>query len=181
MIPYAIAVMGVSGSGKSTLAEALASALGCEYIEGDAFHSDKAIEKMRNGIALNDDDRWPWLERLGRAAESAIGDDGMAVIACSALKRSYRDCLRNEIKAHIYFVLLTTDKDELARRLNDRSGHFMPVRLLTSQLAALEGPYEDEQAITLDARDPKEKLCDSTIAWLIAQTEQMQSTTKSKQ
>lgn len=166
IMPRAILIMGVSGSGKSTLAALLAATLHCPYLEGDAFHSAENIEKMRAGKPLQDEDRWPWLDCLGAAAASSITANGLVVLTCSALKRSYRERLRRTIQNSVSFVLLTANREELARRLSDRSNHYMPASLLTSQLAALERPEDDEGAIVLDAREPPARLCAAAIAWL---------------
>ena len=164
--PLALIVMGVSGSGKSTLGTALASAIDCPFLEGDDFHSPEAIARMHAGVPLTDDDRWPWLDRLGRALGVEVGNHGIAVASCSALKRAYRDRLRKAIPAPVGFVLVDADRDELLRRLTTRTHHYMPPSLLTSQLDALERPQSDELAITLDARRPAADLCEQTIAWL---------------
>ncbi|WP_316747210.1 gluconokinase, GntK/IdnK-type [Sphingomonas sp. A2-49] len=136
-MPRAIVVMGVSGSGKSTLAARLATHLGCPMLEGDAFHGAANVAKMQAGRPLDDADRWPWLDRLGHAIGAAAAADGMAVAACSALKRSYRRRLRAASFCPLAFVLLDTGRDELARRLAGRTGHYMPVSLLGSQMATL--------------------------------------------
>jgi gluconokinase len=164
--PVAVIVMGVSGSGKSTLGVALAEALGCSFIEGDDYHSTEAIAKMQAGEPLGDGDRWPWLDRLGAAIGAAVTRDGMAVAACSALRRSYRERLIGAIVAPARFVLLDNPREELQRRLGNRPTHYMPPSLLDSQLATLERPGSDEQAITLDASAPVEVLCHDVLGWL---------------
>ena len=166
--PLAVIVMGVSGSGKSTLAAALAGALRCPFLEGDEFHSPEAVQKMRAGTPLTDDDRWPWLERLGRAIGSAATSDGIAVASCSALKKIYRDRLRQSIAVPVHFVLLDPGRDELERRMTARTGHFMPPTLLTSQLNTLERPQPDERALALDGSDSIAASCEQIIAWLTA-------------
>ncbi len=157
--------MGVSGSGKSTLGALLAQKLDCPFLEGDDFHDARAVAKMRAGLPLDDDDRWPWLDRLGSAI-GALAARGPVVAACSALRRGYRQRLREAIPAPTRFVLLDADHDELLRRLNQRSGHYMPASLLDSQLATLERPSADEAIFTLDAAVPPERLCDLAYAWL---------------
>src|SRR5512138_1339879 len=132
--PLALIVMGVSGSGKSTVAAALAGAIGWPFLEGDEFHSPESIERMKKGIPLTDDDRWPWLDRLGRALGATVASHGIAVASCSALKRAYRDRLRETIAVPVCFALLEASREELLHRLTGRSGHFMPPSLLTSQL-----------------------------------------------
>jgi gluconokinase len=166
--PLALIVMGVSGSGKSTLATALADAIGCPFLEGDEFHSPQSVQKMHSGIPLTDDDRWPWLDRLGRALAAAVADHGIAVASCSALKRAYRDRLRTTIAIKTGFVLLDASREELERRMSNRPGHFMPPSLLTSQLDTLERPQSDELALTLDASRPIPESCEQVAAWLRA-------------
>jgi gluconokinase len=164
--PQAIIVMGVTGSGKSTLGAALARALDCPFLEGDDFHSPEAIARMSAGIPLTDDDRWPWLDRLGRAIDAKVVSHGIAVATCSALRRAYRDRLREAISAPVGLVLLDTDREELLRRMTERTHHYMPPSLLTSQLDTLERPQPDEWVIVLDARRPAAALCEQTLAWL---------------
>ena len=166
--PLAVIVMGVSGSGKSTLAAALAGAIGCPFLEGDEFHSPEAVQKMRAGTPLTDDDRWPWLERLGRAIGSSATSDGIAVASCSALKKIYRDRLRQSIAVPVGFVLLDPGRGELERRMSARTGHFMPPALLTSQLNTLERPQPDERALMLDGSDSTDSAVEKAVAWLTA-------------
>lgn len=163
---FAVIAMGVSGSGKSTLGALLARQLDCPFLEGDDFHDPRAIAKMSAGQPLTDDDRWPWLGRLGAAIGEALTSDGCVVAACSALRRRYRERLREAIPAPAHFVLLDAGHDELLRRLTRRSGHYMPAGLLDSQLATLERPGADEAVFTLDAAAPPERLCEMTRAWL---------------
>jgi gluconokinase len=172
--PLAVIVMGVSGSGKSTLGVALAAAIGCPFLEGDDFHAPEAVEKMRAGIPLTDDDRWPWLDRLGSALGSEVARNKIAVAACSALRKAYRDRLRQAIPAPVGFVLMDANPEELLRRLTARTHHYMPASLLTSQLDTLERPQPEhdagrpgEPAIALDATRPVATLCEQTIAWLL--------------
>lgn len=159
--------MGVSGSGKSTLAAALAGALHCPFLEGDEYHSPESVQKMRAGTPLTDDDRWPWLDRLGRAIGTAAAG-GVAVASCSALKKIYRDRLRRSIPVPAHFVLLDPARTELERRMTTRAGHFMPTSLLTSQLNTLERPQPDERALALDGTESIEAACEKVIAWLKA-------------
>lgn len=143
-----LVVMGVSGAGKSTVAAALAERLGGEYLDADDLHSDEARAKMAAGIPLDDDDRWPWLDRV--AARLAVGD-ARPVIACSALRRRYRDRLRTG--ADPVFVHLDGAPEVLARRMGARVGHFMPTGLLASQLATLEPLEADEPGFAVDIDD----------------------------
>jgi gluconokinase len=166
LAPLAIIIMGVSGSGKSTLGKELADALSVPFLEGDVFHTPASIEKMRAGKALTDDDRWPWLDSLGRAIGVAAANSGVVIAACSALKGSYRDRLQEAISAPVCFVLLDGDYEELWHRLSKRTGHFMPAKLLSSQLDTLERPQSDEPAITLDAGQHPCVLREQVITWL---------------
>lgn len=169
--PYAVIVMGVSGTGKSTLGAALAERLGCDFLEGDAFHTPHSVEKMRTGQPLDDDDRWPWLDRIAAELHRAATADGAAVAACSALKRVYRERLSHAVGMPLLFVFLDTgDRDELARRLGGRSGHYMPASLLASQLDALEPPAAEECALTLDAEEAPNRLCAAAADWVDRQT-----------
>jgi gluconokinase len=138
-------VMGVAGSGKSTVGAALARALGAEFVEGDAYHPPENVERMARGIPLTDADRAGWLRalaaRLGEARRAGTG----LVVACSALRRAYRDVLRAEAP-DARFVFLHGPREVIAERLTSRRGHFMPPSLLDSQLATLEAPTPDEGA-----------------------------------
>lgn len=164
--PLAIIVMGVSGSGKSTLGALLAGRLHATFLEGDCFHSEASVAKMRGGIPLTDDDRWPWLDRLGSAMATAVARDGLVVAACSALRRSYRERLADATGTRIVFVLLDAAPPELTRRLGNRPDHYMPASLLDSQLRTLERPSDDEPAFILDASEPPERLCGRVLEWL---------------
>jgi gluconokinase len=158
-----LVVMGVTGSGKSTLAALLAQRLGWPLQEGDALHPQANVDKMAAGQPLDDADRQPWL-RLVAAwidARAAAGEPG--IVTCSALKRAYRDVLRRE---GVRFVHLTGERDLLAQRMQDRSGHFMPPSLLDSQLATLEAPGVDEAAITIDIALVPEAQVAGVLAWL---------------
>lgn len=156
--PVAIVAYGVCGSGKSTFGEALADRLNCRFIEGDDFHPQSNVAKMSAGVALEDTDRWPWLDSLGAAIGAAARRDGIVVVACSALKRSYRDRLGARAGVNTQFFLLDCDRSTLEQRVGARIGHYMPLSLLDSQLATLERPDRDEHAIILDARVPVDKL-----------------------
>ena len=138
--------MGPSGSGKSVVGEALAERLaarfpGMAFLDSDDLHPAANVEKMRAGVPLDDDDRWPWLRLVGEAL--AAGDAGL-VVACSALRRSYRDAIRAACPATV-FVELVVPAHDLGERVRDRASHFMPAALLASQLEALE-PLADDEA-----------------------------------
>ena len=143
-------IMGVSGSGKTTVGAMLARALDVEFVDGDDLHPPENVERMAAGIALTDDDRRPWLlaiaARLRAAQRAAAG----RVVACSALKRSYRDVLRREGDADVRFVFLKGHRAILEKRMTARRGHYMPATLLDSQLATLEEPSPNEQAWVCD-------------------------------
>lgn len=162
----AIIVAGVSGAGKSTVAAALAKRLAVPFVEGDAFHPQRNIEKMASGTPLTDEDRAPWLDAVGQrlAADSKAGHG--AVAACSALKRAYRDRLRAAAGIPLLFVVLQSPSAVLAGRVGNRPGHFMPPSLLTDQLATLELPAPNEQALVLPGTAPVEDLVDAIVARL---------------
>jgi carbohydrate kinase (thermoresistant glucokinase family) len=141
-----VVVMGVSGCGKSTVGRLLARDLGVPFVDADALHPATNVEKMAGGVPLTDDDRWPWLRLVG--AELA-GPSGGAVVACSALRRAYRDVLREQAPGTV-FVHLDGTREQLLERVRSRPGHFMPASLLDSQLATLEPLGDDEDGLTLD-------------------------------
>jgi gluconokinase len=163
-----IVVMGVSGSGKSTVAVGLAERLGCDFAEGDDFHPAENVDKMRAGIPLDDDDRWPWL----RALAAWIGEHEQAgrndVVTCSALKRAYRDLLRDGHPS-VWFAHVTVDAELLRQRVGKRTGHYMPSSLLDSQLAALEPLQEDEPGVTVSGAGSPEVVVDQILAALSEQ------------
>jgi len=146
----AIIIMGVCGTGKSTVGEALAERLGCSFLEGDSFHPPENVAKMSAGTPLDDDDRWPWLRDLGNAIADKNQTADHVVVSCSALKRTYRDCLRDHAGGDILFVLLHGSRDLLKTRLQERTHRYMPSTLLDSQLATLELPEPDETSLSLD-------------------------------
>ena len=141
-------VAGVSGSGKTTVGAMLAGHLHWRFADGDDFHPAANIEKMRAGIPLTDDDRWPWLEAIAAWMDERIAQGESAAIPCSALKRSYRDILLAD-RAGAQLVFLAVDHEVLASRLAARHGHFFPAQLLNSQLEALEPPEPDEHTVTV--------------------------------
>jgi gluconokinase len=157
-----VVVMGVSGSGKSTLAAALARELDFSFLEGDSFHSEANKHKMSAGIALEDSDRWPWLDALSAALVAtrvAARPDKGVVATCSALKRTYRDRIRSGVEPPLLFVYLSVGRETLEHRMQNRHGHFMPAALLDSQLNTLEIPASDEaDAITIAVGGVEETL-----------------------
>ena len=146
--PFVAVIMGVSGSGKSTIASMLAHRLHWIYEDADWFHPKSNIEKMHAGEPLTDEDRWPWLHAIAAWIDATrrIGNHG--VIACSALKRAYRNILAGE-RPDVQIVFLKGDRELIARRLAARNGHFMPASLLDSQFATLEEPQADEHPIVV--------------------------------
>ena len=161
--------MGVAGSGKSTLGAAVAERMGWPMIEGDDFHSDENRARMRAGVPLSDADREGWLRVLAR--ELQRHPDG-AVLTCSALKRKYRDLLR-DASPGLAFVFLDISEDEALWRVNARGHHFFPPELLQSQFATLEVPIDEPSVLRLDAGLPLQKLADQTVAWLTANSGQV--------
>ena len=152
-----VLVMGVCGSGKTSVGEALAEKLACDFLEGDDLHPPANRQKMAAGQALNDNDRWPWLDAIAlKIRESHLHGQDL-VVACSALKQIYRDRLRQGATG-VRIVHLTGSRECLAVRLDARVGHFMPPALLDSQLATLETPAAEENAMTFDIDAPLPEL-----------------------
>jgi gluconokinase len=142
----AVVVMGVSGSGKSTVGAGIAAALGLHFIDGDELHSPASVARMRAGIALGDDDRWPWLDRIGACLADAVRWPEGVALACSALKRAYRDRIRAAAPG-VRFVFLDGAAALIEGRMAGRTGHYMPSTLLASQLQTLEPPGADESDV----------------------------------
>ena len=158
-----LVVMGVSGSGKSTVAGLLAEKLGWDSIEGDDLHPDENVAKMAAGIPLDDDDRAPWLDTVSSWIIEHAMQGVPGVVTCSALKRRYRDVLREH---DVVFVYLQGASDLLGERMAARPGHFMPTSLLDSQLATLEPPAADERHVVVDATRTPEEEADDVIRLL---------------
>jgi carbohydrate kinase (thermoresistant glucokinase family) len=154
--------MGESGSGKPTIADGLARAEGWILLEGDAFHPPANVAKMHAGIPLTDDDRWPWLRAIAARIDELRAAGQSAVVACSALKRAYRDILIGD-RADTRLVYLRGSKQLIADRLQARKGHFMPAALLDSQFATLEEPGPDEHPVIVDIGGPAEAVIQDTI------------------
>jgi gluconokinase len=146
--PDHVIVMGVSGSGKSTVAKGISTVTGWEFAEGDAFHSDANVAKMRAGEPLTDEDRWPWLESIGSWISSKEQSGESAVITCSALRRVYRDVLCDG-RPHVRFLHITAPSELILDRMEHRPGHYMPASLLPSQLATLEPLQPDEPGVVI--------------------------------
>ncbi len=140
-------IMGVSGSGKSSVGAGFAALIGAEYVDGDDLHPAINVAKMTAGTPLTDADRAPWLERIGRAFYDR---DLPLVIGCSALRRSYRDLIRDAAGGDVSFILLHGSREVIAARMARRKDHFMPPALLDSQLSTLEVPGADESSFTVD-------------------------------
>lgn len=164
-----LVVMGVSGCGKSTVGQQLATALGLPFLEGDDFHSAANVARMAAGIPLTDADRQGWLETLAARIAEAHGQGLGLVLSCSALKRSYRDKLRQGAAA-LRFVYLHGSPEVLARRMAARTRHYMPSSLLDSQLATLEPPAADEQALAFDLEQPTADIVAAVVSTLNRQT-----------
>ena len=158
-------MMGVAGSGKSLIGGALARALDVAFVEGDDYHSPENVARMASGTPLTDADRLPWLRSVAKRIRDAKSAGTGLVVACSALKRSYRDLLRAESGAPgLQFVFLKGSRALIADRLADRRGHFMPPTLLDSQLAALEEPSPDERAWVSNIKDSPEHIVAALVA-----------------
>ena len=161
--------MGVSGSGKTTVASALARELGAELVEADDHHPPGNVEKMRAGIPLDDEDRRPWLATLARLLRERHARDERTVLACSALKRAYRDVLRSAVPpAETFTIELDADPDTVRQRMASRTGHFMPASLLDSQLETLEHLEDDERGVIVDANRPADTVTADALAVLEA-------------
>ena len=159
----ALVVMGVSGSGKSTVAAGIADALGLGFIDGDGLHSPESVARMQAGTPLTDDDRWPWLARIGARLADEVQWPAGLVIACSALRRAYRDRIRAGAPG-VRFVFLDGPADVIRARMAGRSGHYMPESLLTSQLQTLEPPGADEPDVQrLEIEQPAEALIAAAV------------------
>lgn len=165
----AAVVMGVAGVGKTTVGEGVAQRLGWRFLEGDSLHGEANIAKMSAGIALTDEDRWPWLDRIADVVEEWRRDGTPGIVTCSALKQSYRDRIR---AGHddVLFAHLDGPKELIAERMGLRTGHFMPTHLLDSQFATLEPPAGEPGVVTVDVALPVETLVDAIADYIMAKT-----------
>jgi len=152
-----LVLMGVSGCGKTTIGAALAERLGWEFLEGDALHPPANVAKMAAGTPLQDEDRWPWLRAIAARIDDWRARGVSGVVACSALKRAYRDILIGP-RGDVRLVYLQGTHDMIAQRLAARRGHFMPAGLLESQFRTLEEPHETERAIVVAIGDTPEAI-----------------------
>lgn len=167
MVKHAIIVMGVSGCGKSTVGEGLAQALGLPFMEGDKLHPVSNVKKMAAGTPLDDDDRWPWLDLVGAELRKGY-DAGGIVISCSALKKTYRDRLREACNGTLAFVYLEGSEALLTERMGARTGHFMPLSLLQTQLATLQVPTGEPGVVTVSIDATPEMIIEKAIKGLSA-------------
>lgn len=160
-----LVLMGVSGCGKTTAALNLHNALGWPVAEADDFHPGANIDKMSRGVALTDEDRWPWLKSMRDWMSERATEDVKTIVTCSALKRSYRDLLSGA-QGRVFFIHLLAQPDELQERMAHREGHFMPSSLLPSQFAALEPLSDDEDGVTVVSRATPEETFEAILAAL---------------
>ncbi|WP_431321465.1 gluconokinase [Rhizobium sp. YTU87027] len=161
--PYAIIVMGVSGCGKSSIGLKISDTLGIKFVEGDQLHPASNVEKMSKGIPLTDDDRMPWLDLIGQTMKASLDRGQGVTVSCSALKRTYRERLRNAVNGNLFFVYLSGSKELLTKRMGERKGHFMPPSLLESQLATLEVPTDEPGVVTVDIDDTVEGIAATAL------------------
>jgi gluconokinase len=163
--PCALVVMGVSGSGKSTIADRLAERLRWSYEDGDKFHPASNVAKMSAGHPLTDEDRWPWLQAIAGEIDRVCKAGQHAVIACSALKRRYRDILVHG-RSDVRIIYLKGTQELIASRLSQRKGHFMPPGLLASQFKTLEPPDTNENPVIVSIDAPVDTIVDDIIRQL---------------
>jgi gluconokinase len=163
-----VVICGVAGAGKTTLGQLLGQELGWKFYDGDDFHPAANVEKMRRGIPLTDEDRQPWLERLRELIGACLRPQRNAVLACSALKKKYRDYLR--VSDEVKLVFLGGDFSLLAARLTARASHFFDPKLLRSQFADLEEPQPSEDVLVLNVSRRPTELVEEISAWLRLQS-----------
>ncbi len=160
--PIVAVMMGVSGSGKTTIAEGVAARLGWDVLEGDEFHPPANVAKMKSGIPLDDADRLPWLQAIAGAIDRKLAEGDSAVVACSALKRSYRGIIIGG-RRNVVLIYLRGTHTVIGKRMASRKGHFMPPSLLESQFATLEEPGPDENPIVVDVAPPPDAIVANVI------------------
>ncbi|MGJ4892441.1 gluconokinase [Bradyrhizobium sp. HKCCYLRH3099] len=166
-LPQALIVMGVSSSGKSTVGAALGERLGWRFEDGDSFHPPANVAKMSAGHPLTDEDRWPWLRAIAEEIARCRAHGEHIILACSALKRAYRDILVGS-RDDVRLVYLSGSRELIADRMEHRENHFMPPGLLASQFATLEPPTADERPITVSVHAPIAAIVDEVLQQLHA-------------
>jgi gluconokinase len=149
--PIAIVVMGVAGAGKTTVGRLLAAQVGASFFDGDDLHTEVARAKMGAGVPLSDEDRWPWLDRIGRTLASGLATRRGTIVACSALRKAYRDRLREAVGPALRFVYLAATPEAMRARVASRPEHYMPAALVDSQFATLEPPRGEGDVIEIVA------------------------------
>ena len=165
-VPRHLVIMGAAGSGKTTVATTLSEHLGWIAAEADEFHSAASIAAMTSGVPLTDADRWPWLESIRGWMSTQAQNGRSTIVACSALKRSYREVL-SRAEGRVQFVHLTGAAEVLAPRMESRRGHYMPLSLLPSQLEALEPLEQDEDGLTVDFLQSPGRICSEILEGLL--------------
>ena len=161
-----VIVMGVAGCGKSTVGALLAARIGAGFVDGDSVHTPEAVAKMAAGHPLTDEDRWPWLDRIGAHLADEGRYPGGLVVACSALRRRYRDRLRSAAGNGLAFVFLEGNIELIRTRLAARQGHYMPPSLLDSQFAALEPPLGERHVLAVSIDKTPSEIADIAARWL---------------
>lgn len=165
-VPKIIVVMGVAGCGKSSVGQGLARSLEKPFLDADDYHPASNVQKMSQGTPLTDEDRWPWLDSLGRALASCASESGVSIAACSALRRAYRQRLVAAARQEITFVYLEGSRELIGTRMAARKDHFMPTALLDSQFATLEPPGVDENALVVNVEHSVAELVQTIIKQL---------------